>query len=164
MKLKIKVKKLNDNLILPKIIDKGDWIDLNASKKTKFNAPKVVDNNVAFDYKLIPLGIAMELPEGFEAMVAPRSSTFKSYGLIESNSIGIIDNSYKSNEDQWHFPAIAYRNITVREGDRICQFRVQLSQKATFMQKLKWLFSSGIELIEVDDLANETRGGFGSTN
>lgn len=164
MKLKIKVKKLDNNLILPKIIDKGDWIDLTSSKKIKFNAPKVVDNTVTFDYKLIPLGIAMELPKGFEAIVAPRSSTFKSYGIIESNSIGIIDNSYCGDNDQWHFPAIAYRNVTVREGDRVCQFKIQLSQKATFMQKLKWLFSSSIELIEVEHLNNKERGGFGSTN
>jgi dUTP pyrophosphatase len=77
--------------------------------------------------------------------------------------MGIVDNSYSGNDDEWKFPAIAIRDTTVSEGERICQFRICLSQKATLWQRIKWLFSSGIEIIETDELSSENRGGFGST-
>lgn len=176
MKLKIKVKRINKNLPLPNIIDKGDWIDLRSSETVSFKAPqagvlkkRVVNGqeipfrDVTFDTKLIKLGIAMELPKGFEAVALPRSSTFKNFGVILANSEGVIDQSYCGNNDEWRFNAIAFSETEICEGDRICQFKIQLSQKATMWQKLKWLFSSGVEVVEVDKLGDANRGGIGST-
>lgn len=111
----------------------------------------------------IPLGVAMKLPKGYEAVVLPRSSTPKKFGIMYGNSMGVIDNSYCGNKDEWKFPAVAIRPTSIDKGTRICQFRVQLSQKATTWQKIKWLFTSGVKLVEVDDLGNDNRGGFGST-
>lgn len=175
MKLTIKVRKV-DNVELPKIIAKGDWIDLTTVETVCFEAPQAstlkrhkIDGvetshrDVTFDYKLIPLGVAMKLPKGFEAVVLPRSSTFKNFKITMVNSMGIIDNTYQGNFDEWKFPAIAYSDTIVSKGTRICQFRIQLSQKATFLQKLKWFFSSGIKIVEVDNLDSPNRNGFGST-
>ena len=176
MKLKIKVKRLNKNISLPEVIKKGDFIDLRASETIHMNAPQAktlkkhkvngVEYNhrdVEFDFKLIPLGVAMKLPKGFIATPVSRSGTFKNYGIIQANSIGIIDNSYCGEEDEWKFPAISYRDTTINEGDRICQFEIRLSQKATVWQKLKWLLSSGVKIVEVEHLSKNNRGGFGST-
>lgn len=172
MKLKILVKKINKNLDLPKIVEKGDWIDLRASEAHRFNAPQVGilkgkkegDRDVTLDTYLMPLGIAIKLPKGFEANVVARSSLPLSMGCIVGNSVGIIDNTYCGDTDEWKTPLIAWRKTTIKANERICQFRIQLSQKATFWQKLKWLFTSGIELVEVDELPEKVdRGGFGST-
>lgn len=171
----IKVKRIKD-VELPKIIKKGEWIDLCAADTITLNAPQAGvlkshtlngvterHRDVSFDWTLIPLGIAMKLPEGYEAIIAPRSSTFKKHGIIQANMIGVIDNSYSGNNDEWMFPVIALKDTTIESGIRICQFRIQLSQKATFKQKIKWLFSSGIKIKEVKSLNRESRGGFGST-
>lgn len=176
MKLKIKVKKFDKYGILPTIINKGEWIDLRSRGVVKFCAPQagtlkkhkigdkeVSHRDVTFDFQYIPLGIAMKLPKGFEAHVLPRSSTFKNFGITMANSQGIIDNSYSGNSDEWAFPAIAYKDTLITDSQRICQFRIQLSQKATFWQKLKWFLSSGIKIIEVESLDGTNRGGFGST-
>lgn len=176
MKLTIKVKKLNCFTDIPEIIAKGDWVDLKAAADVIMEAPqagilkrhKVGDKeeshrDVSFDIKLIPLGVAMKLPKGFEAIVAPRSSTHKKFGIMQANQFGIIDNCYCGNNDEWKFPAVAMRDTTISKGDRICQFRIQLSQKATFWQKLKWFLSSGIKFVEVESLDSISRGGFGST-
>lgn len=176
MKLKIKVKRINKNIELPKIIDKGEWVDLRAAETINLKAPqaetlktktingeRVSSRDVSFDFKLIPLGIAIKLPKGFEAIVAPRSSTYKNYGIIQTNSIGIIDNSYSGDSDEWKMPVISFANTTINKGDRICQFRIQLSQKATMWQKIKWLLSSGIKVEEVESLGDDNRGGFCST-
>lgn len=172
MKLKIKVLKVNPSIITPEIIKKGDWVDLRCAETTKLKAPKALTlkrnkendyRKVVFEYSIIPLGIAMELPKGFEAIVAPRSSIYTNFGIMCPNSIGVIDNSYSGNEDEWKFPAIALKETTIHEGERIAQFRIQLSQKASFIQKLKWLFSTGIEIKVVDNLNNNNRGGIGST-
>ena len=175
MKLKIKVKKINKNLPIPDIIAKGDWIDLRAAETVTLKAPqagvlkkRVVDGkevsfrDVTFDSKLIKLGVAMELPKGFEAIVDPRSGTPK-LKIFQTNSQGIIDNSYNGDSDEWRYWITALGETTINEGDRICQFRIQLSQKATVWQKLKWLFSSGIKIVEVDKLDGSNRGGIGST-
>ena len=119
----------------------GDWIDLRAAEDINLETG---------EYKMIPLGVAMELPEGYEALVAPRSSTFKKYGIILANSIGIIDESYKGDNDEWHFPAIALRGTYIRKNERICQFRIIRHQPL-------------IQLQEVETLGNADRGGFGST-
>lgn len=171
MKLKIKVKMLNGNCI-PFIIEKGDWIDLRAAKDVKLDSPYAKNKikqgdersrTIQFDSAFVPLGIAMELPSGYEAIVAPRSSSFKNFGFIVPNSFGVIDNSYNSDTDEWHLPVVSLRGTSIKAGDRICQFRIRLSQKANFIQKLKWLFTSQIELVVVDSLGNDSRGGFGST-
>lgn len=128
---------------IPRIekIDKGDWIDLRAAENVYLSAG---------DFKLIPLGVAMQLPEGYEAHVVPRSSTFKNFGVIQTNSLGVIDNSYCGDNDQWFFPAYALRDTVINKGDRICQFRI--------VEKMPL-----IEFVEVDALNNKDRGGHGST-
>lgn len=120
--------------------DKSNWIDLRAAEDVEM---------AAGEYKMIPLGVAMQLPAGYEAHIMPRSSTFKNFGIIMACS-GIIDNSYSGNEDEWKFGAFAARNTTIHKGDRICQFRIIKNQPE-------------ISFEEVDYLANESRGGFGST-
>lgn len=162
---------------MPEIIKVGDWVDLMTAEEYTFKCPhakmlhkqkneeeKKIDRyrDVMFTYGLMELGVAMQLPKGYEAIVAPRSSTFKKWGIMESNSMGIIDGSYCGNDDTWKFPCIATRNITIPKGTPICQFRIQLSQKATMWQKIKWLFSSKIELVKVDSLDGENRGGIGT--
>ena len=119
----------------------GDWIDLRAAET--FNIRKG-------EYALIPLGVAMELPEGYEALVVPRSSTFKKYGIIQVNSIGVIDESYKGDNDEWHFPAFALRDTVIHKNERICQFRIIEHQPL-------------VHLKEVEHLGNDNRGGIGST-
>lgn len=120
---------------------KSDWIDLRAAETVDMEP---------MEFKLIPLGIAMQLPAGYEAHVIPRSSTFKNFGIIQANSMGLIDESYCGDNDQWYFPAIAMRKTTIRANDRICQFRIMKHQPQ-------------IEFREVDNLNNESRGGIGST-
>lgn len=154
MKLKIKIKTSGDTS-LPHIIPNGDWIDLS------YNGPTVHMNAGEFCY--IPLGIAVQLPEGFEALVVSRSSTYKNYYVFNPGSVGIIDNSYCGNDDEWMFPAYALKETVIIPGSRLCQFRIQLSQKATFWQKLRWFFSDGVELVKVDNLDGKNRGGLGST-
>ena len=171
MKLKIKVKVLNP-LCKPVIIDNGDWIDLRSSVSMELRAAQAgvqyQENNekyrdVFIPVTYIPLGVAMELPKGFEAIVASRSSGPKKLGMFIPSGQGIIDWSYNSDTDEWCYVASPMNNTTILEGHRICQFRIQLSQKATFWQKLKWLFSSGVELVFVDNLNNKARGGLGSS-
>lgn len=168
MKLKIKYKMLSD-IPMPAIIDKGDWIDLRSATTVELNGPTVprtkkdADRKVCFTDFFLPLGIAMELPKGFEAIVNPRSSIFKKFKVILVNSQGVIDYSYNGDNDEWMAHIIAYDDIKIRKGERMFQFRIQLSQKATMWQKLKWLFSNGIELIEVDKLGHPDRGGHGTT-
>lgn len=175
MKLKIKVKKLDGNY-LPEVIEKGDWVDLKAVEDVVLKAPEATTlkrvrnketdtsyRKVEFNTALIPLGIAMKLPGGYEAVLLPRSSTFKRYGIIQTNSMGIIDNTYSSDNDEWKLPVVALKEGTINKGDRICQFRIQLSQKATVWQKIKWFLCSGIKIVEVDSLGENYRGGFGST-
>lgn len=174
MRQTIKVKRIRE-VNLPKFIEKGEWIDLESAESVSLKAPSVGKltssekeerekrRKVSFDSKLIPLGIAMQLPGGYEAIVAPRSSLFSKKGIIMTNSLGVIDNSYNSDSDEWKFPALAIKDTKIEANTRICQFRIQLSQKATFWQKLKWLFTEGFDIVEVDTLNNDERGGFGST-
>lgn len=160
--MKIKVKYHNENC---KIESFGDWIDLKAAQVVHFNAPISAfrSRKVSFDFKTISLGISMELPKYFEANIVPRSSTFKKFGLVSANHFGVIDNGYCGDNDVWGFPAIALKETSIDEGDRICQFRIRPSQKAPWYIKLKWLFVSKIKFVEVDHLGNPDRGGFGSS-
>jgi len=120
---------------------KSDWIDLRAAQTVQLKAG---------EFKLIPLGVSMKLPAGYEAHVVPRSSTFKNYGILQANSVGIIDESYCGTGDQWFFPAYATRDTVVNLNDRICQFRVFTHQCAI-----------SFEIRE--ELETTDRGGFGST-
>lgn len=139
--LTILVKYFDDEL--PKIeqIEKGNWIDLRSA---------VDVDMVKGEHKLIPLGVAMSLPFGYEAHVRPRSSTFKNWGIIPANCEGIIDETYRGNDDQWFFSALAMRDTSIKKGDRICQFRI-----VEAMPKLN--------IVTVDALKSENRGGHGST-
>ncbi len=138
----IKIKYFSDKLSKLEYIDgKSDWIDLRAAEAVSLKKG---------EYYAIPLGIAMKIPEGYEAHVAPRSSTFKNYGIIMVNSPGIIDNSYCGPEDQIYMPVYAVRDTQIMFNDRICQFRIVENQP-------KLLFAE-------DDLNDEkNRGGIGST-
>ena len=163
MKQVIKVKVLTDGCA-PQIIGKGEWIDLRAAEDVHIDPPFAYTKSkkggettrkVKFTHQYVPLGIAMQLPAGMEALVAPRSSSIKNFNFIQPNSPAVIDNSYNGNKDEWKGSILCV--------DRICQFRILPSQKATVWQKLKWLFSSGVEIRIVDSLGNENRGGLGST-
>ncbi len=138
--LNIKIKYFAD-IEKIKPIEKGDWIDLRAAETVELKKG---------EFKLIPLGIGMKLPEGYEAHVVPRSSTYKNFKIIETNSMGIIDNSYCGDNDQWFFPAYALENTVINKNDRICQFRIVEKQ-------------SNINFEEVNELKNPNRGGHGST-
>ena len=163
--MKIKIK-LDDKGCMPLITAKGDWIDCFTSWEVNIKGPiantlngKRTSRNVEFANELIPLGFAMQLPKGFEAVVNPRSSTYNKTGVILANHQGVIDNTYNSDKDQWWFNAIALRNTVIPKYTKICQFRIQLSQFANFWQKLRWLFWNGkIKFVEVDSLGNESRG------
>ena len=122
-------------------IDKGDWIDLRAAETVEMKQG---------DFKLIPLGVAMKLPEGYEAHVVPRSSTYKNFGIIQTNHQAVIDESYCGDNDQWFYPAYALRDTVINKNDRICQFRI--------MKKME-----SVGFIEVDELKDKDRGGIGST-
>ena len=122
-------------------IENGDWIDLWTAEDVEL---------CAMDYKRIKLGIGMILPEGYEAIVAPRSSTFEKWGIIQANQLGVIDNSYSGNEDEWHFPALAFKDVYIPKGTRIAQFRIQKKMPE-------------IKFEEVEKLNDISRGGFGST-
>lgn len=171
MKLKIKVKVLTEGC-MPVISDNGDWIDLKSAQDLEIKAAQAgvqyqEDGEKYRDVHMhtvyIPLGVAIQLPDGYEAIVASRSSGPKKLKLFIPNGQGIIDNSFNGDDDQWHYVASSMTNTSIEKGDRICQFRIQLNQKATMWQKLKWLFSSGIELIEVNSFNNSNRGGLGSS-
>lgn len=154
-KLQIKIKYFdNENYTIDRIqeIAEGDWIDLRAAEDV------ILELN---EYEAIPLGVAMELPEGYEAHIVPRSSTFKNFGIIQTNSMGVIDNSYCGDNDQWYFPALCLRTnrvdpyddkfyTEINKGERICQFRIVKNQPAITFNVVK-------------HLDNKDRGGFGST-
>jgi len=131
----------NENIDKLEKFNHGDWIDLRAAETVEMKEG---------DFKLISLGVSMKLPSGYEAHIVPRSSTFKNFGVIQTNHCGVVDNSYSGTNDIWKFPAYALRDTVIHENDRICQFRI--------IKKMPHIY-----FIEVDKLDNEDRGGFGST-
>lgn len=140
--MQIRIKYLSEQIKKLRYIDgKSDWIDLRAAEDVVLKKG---------EFKLIPLGIAIQLPVGYEAVVVPRSSTFRNFGIIQTNSMGVIDETYCGDKDEWKFPALAVRDTEIRVNDRICQFRIQKHQPA-------------IEFEECNFLGNKSRGGFGST-
>lgn len=174
--MEIKIKILTEGCT-PEISEKGDWIDLFSAqdiflkgpeattlKRKTVNGEEIRTRDVEFSNTLIPLGIAMKLPKDFEAILVPRSSTYLKWNLLQqTNSIGVIDNSYCGNKDEWCFPVVALKAQNIPAGTRLCQFRIQLSQNASIWTKIKWLFTNKIIFKQVDDLGMEDRGGFGTT-
>ena len=139
---KIQIKYFTDQIEKLRYIDgKSDWIDLRAAEDVTLKQG---------EFKLIPLGVAMKLPKGYEAHIVPRSSTFKNFGIIQTNHQGVVDESYCGDNDQWYMPAYAMRDTQIHINDRICQFRIMEHQPA-------------VEFEQVDHLQGEDRGGFGST-
>ena len=140
--MELKIRYLTDKIEKLKYIDgKSDWIDLRCAEDIRLNAGESA---------LIPLGIAIKLPEGYEAHVVPRSSTFKNFGILQTNSCGIIDESYCGDDDQWMMPVYAVRDTEIHVNDRICQFRI-------FKHQDPFVFT------ETEHLPGKNRGGFGST-
>ena len=139
--MEIKVKYFDPEIEKLQKISKGDWIDLRSAETVDIKAG---------EYRLIRLGVGMILPDGYEAIVAPRSSTPSKFGVLLSNSIGVIDNSYSGDADEWRFPALAIRDTHIEKGDRICQFRIIKNMDP-------------VKIVEVDHLNEISRGGIGST-
>ena len=137
----IKVKYFDNEIDHIQKISVGDWIDLRSAKTVEMKKG---------EFKLIPLGIGMILPDGYEANIVPRSSTYKNFKIIQSNHYGVIDNSYSGDDDQWMFGAIALENTVIHKNDRICQFRLNKVQPS-------------FEIEEVEHLNSVNRGGIGST-
>ena len=138
----IKIKYHTDEIEKLRYIDgKSDWIDLRSAEDVELKAG---------EFKLISLGVSMELPKGYEAHIVPRSSTFKTWGIIQTNSMGIIDESYRGDNDIWKMPVYATRDTIIHKNDRICQFRIEKHQPT-------------IKFEEVKHLEGEERGGFGSS-
>lgn len=138
--LDIKIKYVTD--IKPiEVSENGDWIDLRAAKTIELEP---------FEFAYIPLGVCMEIPKGYTAIIAPRSSTYKKWGIIQVNSIGIIDESYNGDNDQWCLPVVALRTTKIYKNDRICQFRLFKKTET-------------IDFTRVQELGNKDRGGLGST-
>jgi len=138
--MEIKIKYFTD-IEKIKQIPNGDWVDLRAAKDVTLKKG---------EFTIIPLGVGMKLPFGYEAHIVPRSSTYKNYGIIQTNHMGVIDNSYSGDNDQWGMPVIAMRDTTIHKNDRICQFRITQKQP-------------DFEFTEVECLDTKSRGGFGST-
>lgn len=139
--MEIKVKKLVDDLHDINQAHNGEWYDLRCAKDMY-----LITGELAY----IPLGVAIELPEGYEAIVAPRSSAAKKFGIIQANSLGVIDHAYCGDNDEWMMPVYAIRNTTIHKNDRICQFRIQKIQPEA-------------EIVYVSELGNKDRNGIGST-
>ncbi len=138
----VRIKYFTDAIEKMDYIDgKSDWIDLRAAEEVVMKAG---------EYRLIPLGVAMQLPEGYEAHIVPRSSTFKNFGIIQTNHQGVVDCSYCGDNDQWFMPAYAVRDTEIHVNDRICQFRIMENQPR-------------IHFDVVEHLCGMDRGGFGST-
>lgn len=139
---KIQIKYFTDKIEPLTYVDgKSDWIDLRAAEEVVLKAG---------EFKLIPLGVAMRLPKGYEAHVVPRSSTFKNFGIIQTNHFGVIDESYSGDNDQWFMPVYAVRDTQIHVNDRICQFRIMEHQPTICFEA-------------VEKLDDTDRGGFGST-
>ncbi|MFR3345372.1 dUTP diphosphatase [Blautia sp. RTP21359st1_E11_RTP21359_211015] len=141
MELPLRIKYFDKNIEKLKKTEKGDWIDLRSAIDISLKKG---------DFALIPLGVGMVLPDGYEAHIVPRSSTFKNWKIIQTNSVGIIDNSYSGENDQWMMPVYAVEDTKIKKNDRICQFRI--------LEKMPVL-----EIQEVEHLNDVSRGGFGST-
>ena len=139
--MEIKIKYHDEDIANMGLEQHGDWIDLRAAEDVQLHQG---------EFKLISLGISVKLPEGYEAHIAPRSSSFAKWGFLQVNSVGVVDNSYSGTNDIWRLPVYATRDAVIEVNDRICQFRImERMPQVTFR--------------EVDALDETDRGGFGST-
>ena len=138
---KIKVKYFDKDIEKLKITPNGDWVDLRSAETVHLKKG---------EFHLIPLGVGMKLPEGYEANIVPRSSTYKNFKILQTNCFAVIDNSYSGDNDQWMYPAFATEDTVIHKNDRICQFRINKIQP-------------DIEFVEVEHLDDTDRGGIGST-
>lgn len=138
---KIKIKYFDNEIDKLKITDIGDWVDLRSAETVHLKKG---------EFHLIPLGVGMKLPEGYEANIVPRSSTYKNFKIIQTNCFAVIDNSYSGDSDQWFYPVVAMEDTIINKNDRICQFRIN--------EKMPM-----IEFEEVEHLDEVSRGGFGSS-
>lgn len=137
----IKIKYFDKDIDKIEKISKGDLVDLRSAETVEL---------MKGEFHLIPLGVGMKLPEGYKANIYPRSSTYKNFGIILTNSVGQVDNSYSGDSDQWMAPVVALRDTVIHKNDRICQFEIQRIQPE-------------IEFVEVEHLGDLNRGGIGST-
>lgn len=151
--MKMRIKYFEGATKLEKIT-KGNWIDVYANKDVFVKCG---------ERAMVPLGFALELPEGWEGHLAPRSSTFKTWGIIQTNSVGVVDDTYIGDNDQWHMPVYCLqgkdiesengeevKGTWIRKGDKIGQFRIMEVMPE-------------IEFEEVESFGNKDRGGFGTT-
>lgn len=138
---KIKIKYFDNEIDKIEKISNGDWIDLRAAETIEI---------AKGTFALIPLGVGMKLPDGYEANIVPRSSTYKNFKILQTNCFAVIDNSYSGDNDQWMLPVVALDDTTIHKNNRICQFRINKIQPE-------------IEFEEVEHLDNNDRGGIGST-
>ena len=139
--LDIKIKYFDKDMPKLEKLTIGNWIDMRSTETIELKKG---------EFKLIPLGVAMELPEGYEAYIVPRSSTYKNFKIIQANHHAVIDESYKGDNDMWRYPVIALEDTVINKYDRICQFRIQKKMPQ-------------IRFVEVNTLNNEDRSGFGSS-
>ena len=137
----IRIKYHSKDIDRIKKLSMGDWVDLRSAEDVELKAGEV---------KLISLGVSMKLPKGYEANFVPRSSTFKNWGIFQTNNFSVIDNSYSGNNDVWKYPVYATRDCVIKKNDKICQFRINKIQPV-------------LKFIEVENLEGKDRGGFGST-
>ena len=133
--------KYHTDIIPLEMVENGDWIDLRVAEDVRMKAG---------EFRIISLGVSMKLPEGYEAHIVPRSSTFKVWGILQTNHMGVIDNSYCGDDDVWGFPAFATRDVHIEKNSRICQFRL--------VKKMK-----KVDFKTVKSLGNKNRGGWGSS-
>lgn len=157
---KIKIKYFDH---VAKIEQHGNWIDVKSAITMPLEPFRVEDGKVIPSLNIVPLGFVMRLPKHYEAHLVPRSSTFKHFASTQANCMGIIDETYCGPEDEWKMPLLSFDEIILNRGERVGQFRIELSQNAPWYAKLKWLFSGKIKFIEVNELKSPNRGGFGST-
>lgn len=154
--MKIKIKEITEGCMPIRVEgDKSDCFDLVLAEDVTLKKG---------EFYIAKLGVAMELPKGMRANVFSRSSTPGKQCVQVANGVGIIDNVYHGDSDEWRTPLLAFKATTIPKGTRICQFEIVPSQFATAWQKLKWIFSNKVELVPVDFLGNKDRGGIGSTN
>lgn len=156
MKLRIRYMRTVEGLDPLQVLEKGEWVDLRLAETVHLTQG---------EFKILSLGIRMQIPKGYEAWIVPRSGTYKNFRILQTNSKGVVDHTYSGPNDIWGFPALAMEPVAIQKNTRMCQFRIISSQFATKEQKQDWLMYDGVEFVEEEWLEGneESRGGFGST-
>jgi dUTP pyrophosphatase len=151
----------------------GNWIDLKSAEDVEITNEdfdksmftpigKEIGKDNTYIYKSISLGVYMDVPNNFEAYIIPKRYTFRDFGMLQGNSFIVIEGDHSWNKHVWEFPAIFLKPSIIRKGDRICQFSIRPSMNASWLDKLKWIFTK-IQFVDVDSLSDTNRGGFGSS-